>query len=91
MINDSDILDMCCLTRDQVQALAAHDHTDPVSTAEHAEYLMHLHHGPQEVQKSLCSDIAQALHQHDLSRARALFATLRDFVAQHPAALRGNY
>jgi hypothetical protein len=81
---------MCCLTRDQIAALAAHDHIDPVSAAGLGEYLMHLHHGPQQVQQMICNDISAALHGGNIDTAKALYATLKEFLAQHPEALRGN-
>lgn len=90
MISDTDILDMCCLTRAQIDALAAHDHIDPVTAAEMGEYLMHLPHGPQRVQQMICDDISTALHAGDVQSAKALYATLKAFLAEHPEALRGN-
>jgi len=90
MINENDILDMTCLTRDQIAAIAAHEHMGDVQAAELGEYLMHVHHGPQTVQRMICEDIAAALAADDLPRARALYATLKAFLAEHPEALRGN-
>lgn len=90
MINENDILDMTCLTREQIAAIAMHEHIDTVTAAELGEYLMHVHHGPQHVQKMICEDIADALHHADLPRARELYAALKQFLAEHPEALRGN-
>lgn len=90
MINENDILDMTCLSREQIAAISEHEHIDPVSAAEMGEYLMHIHHGPQRVQQMICEDIAAALHLDDVSKARALYQTLKAFLAEHPEALRGN-
>ncbi len=90
MINENDILDMTCLTREQIAAIAEHEHIDEVSAAELGEYLMHIHHGPQKVQQMICEDIAEALHADDLPRARSLYKALKGFLADHPEALRGN-
>jgi ABC-type Zn2+ transport system substrate-binding protein/surface adhesin len=90
MINENDILDMTCLTRAEIAAIAEHEHLDDVSAAEMGEYMMHMHHGPQRVQKMICEDIQAALHADDLTRARALYKTLKEFLAAHPEALRGN-
>lgn len=90
MISENDILDMTCLTRAQITAIALHEHIDEVSAAELGEYMMHLHHGPQHVQQMICEDIAAALRQDDLEMARALYKTLKQFLAEHPEALRGN-
>lgn len=90
MINENDILDMTCLTRAQIDAIAEHEHIDTVSAAELGEYMMHIHHGPQQVQTMICEDIAEALHRNNLIRARALYKALKEFLAEHPEALRGN-
>lgn len=90
MINENDILDMTCLTRAEIDAIAQHEHIAEVAAAEIGEYMMHIHHGPQRVQKMICEDIQAALHEDDLDRARALYKTLKAFLAAHPEALRGN-
>ena len=90
MINENDILDMTCLTRAEIDAIALHEHVSEVLAAEMGEYLMHIHHGPQRVQSMICDDIREALHADDVPRARALYATLKEFLLQHPEALRGN-
>jgi hypothetical protein len=90
MINENDIIDMTCLTRDEIAAIAEHEHIGAVQAAEMGEYLMHLHHGPQSVQRMICEDISAAIRADDVPRARALYATLKAFLADHPEALRGN-
>ena len=89
MINETDILDMTCLTRDQIAAIALHEHLDAVSAAELGEYLMHIHQGPQKVQQMICEDIRAALHRDDLAHARDLYAVLHHFMNEHPEAGRG--
>ncbi len=90
MINENDILDLACLTRDEIAALAENAHVDTVEAAGMAEYLMHLHQGPQHVQSMICDDIRAALHADDLPHARALYATLKGFLTAHPEAIRGS-
>ena len=90
MISLDDIEDMTCLTRDEIAAIAEHEHLPEVNAAALGEYLMHLHHGPQRVQAMICDDIRTALHRDDLPHARVLFATLRHFIAEHPDAVRGS-
>lgn len=90
MINETDILDMTCLTREQIAAISEHEHIDVVTAAELGEYLMHRHHGPQQVQQMICDDIKAALATHDLDAARGLYKALKLFLAEHPQALRGN-
>lgn len=90
MINENDIIDMACLTRAEIAAIAEHAHVGDVEAAEMGEYLMHLHKGPQTVQRMICEDIRSALKAGDLEHARALYATLRDFLNDHPEAVRGS-
>jgi len=90
MINENDIIDMACLTRAEVDAIARYAHVGAVEAAELGDYLMHIHHGPQAVQRMICDDIRRALHADDLAQARALYDTLKAFLADHPEALRGN-
>jgi len=90
MINENDILDMTCLTRAEIAAIAEHEHIDAVTAAEIGDYTMHHHHGPQRVQRMICEDIQVALRAGDLTHARALYKTLKEFLAAHPEALRGN-
>jgi len=89
MIAIEDIEDMTCLTRDEIAALADHEHTSLYSAALEGEYLMHIHHGPARVQQMICEDIREALHADDVQHAKALFATLRAFMAAHPDAAHG--
>jgi hypothetical protein len=89
MISLDDIEDMTCLTRAEIRALAEHDHTSEMSAALLGDYLMQLHHGPQAVQQMICEDVREALHAGDVEHARALFGTLRRFIANHPEAVRG--
>lgn len=90
MINENDIIDMTCLTRAEISAIAEHEHIGQVEAAGMGEYLMHARHGPQRVQQMICEDIRDALHADDLPRARALYLTLHEYLSAHPEALRGN-
>ena len=89
MISLDDVLDLCPLSRDEIAAIAEHEHLDGIAAVGLADYLMHLPRGPQAVQAMICDDIRDALHRDDLGHARALFATLRQFMADHPDAARG--
>jgi hypothetical protein len=90
MISLDDIEDMTCLTREEIAAIAEHEHLPEVNASALGDYVMHLHKGPQQVQTMICEDIRAALHRDDLPHARELFATLRHFMAAHPEAARGN-
>ena len=90
MINLDDIEDMMSLTHAQIEAIAQHEHISEGDATFLGAYLMHIHKGPQQVHAMICDDIREALHRDDTAQARKLFATLRDFMAEHPEAARGN-
>ena len=89
MISPDDIADMTCLTRDEIEALAEHEHLTETTAALIGDYMMHQHKGAQAVQQMICDDIRTALHADDLAQARTLFATLRHFMSDHPDVARG--
>lgn len=89
MITLDDIEDITDLTRDEIAALAEHEHVGLMTATLLGDYLMHQHHGPARVQQMICDDIRTALHKGDLPHARGLFATLRDYMTEHPEAARG--
>lgn len=88
MITLEDIEDMSALTRDEIDALAEHEHLNKFDATLLGEYLMHVHSGPQKVHEMICEDIRDALHGDRLADARELFAVLRQFLAEHPEASR---
>ncbi|SIO44829.1 hypothetical protein SAMN05444722_2218 [Rhodovulum sp. ES.010] len=90
MISLDDIEDMTDLTREEIAAIAEHEHIPEADATLTGEYLMHIHHGPQTVQKMICEDIRDALHADDVAHAKALYAVLHRFVSDHPEAIRGS-
>ncbi len=89
MINLNDMEDMCALSREEILALADHEHVAEAVAVAEAERLMQAHGGPQQVQQMLCEDIRDALHADDPAVAKRLFAILRHFMAAHPEAAHG--
>jgi hypothetical protein len=89
MITLDDIEDITDLTRDEIAAVAEHEHLGEMAATLLGDYMMHQHHGPARVQQMICDDIRQALHKDDLDHARKLFATLRHYMSEHPEAARG--
>ena len=89
MITLDDIEDMTCLTREEIAAVAEHEHMPELNASALAEYMMHIPHGPQKVQQMICEDIRAALHRHDLPHAQELFVVLHQFMKDHPEAAQG--
>ncbi len=90
MINLDDILDLSDLTRDEIAAIAEHDHIGRVNATLLAEWLMAHHGGAHRIETIISEDIRGALHRGDLTHARELYSTLRAFVERHPEAVRGG-
>ncbi len=90
MITLDDIEDMSCLRRGEIAAIAEHEHVSEFDASMLAEYLMHLHKGPQKVQQMICDDMRVAIHKDDVTHAKELFRTLQHFVKDHPEAARGS-
>lgn len=89
VINLDDIQDMTDLTHEEIAAIAEHEGLPDVNAAALADYTMHLHKGPQTVNRMISEDIRAALHRDDVGHARELFAVLQHFIAEHPEAQRG--
>lgn len=89
MITLEDIEDMTCLSREEIEAVAEHDHVPELNAACLADYMMHQHHGPAHVQNMICEDIREALHKDDLVHARELYGVLHHYLRDHPDAARG--
>jgi hypothetical protein len=88
MISLDDIIGMTGLTEEEIAAIGEHEHMDLAPSAALADYLMHQHRGPQQIQTMICDDIREALHRDDLNHARTLFAALRHFMGEHGEAAR---
>ena len=88
MITLDDMEDMCTLSREEILAVADHEHITEEAAVAEIERLMHQHGGPYKVQEMLCEDIRSALHADDVREAKRLFGVLRHFMAEHPEAER---
>ncbi len=82
MISFQDCLDMCGLTLEEVRALAEHEHISDIEATALADYLLHLPHGRDQVQRMIEEDIRAALERGDHVHARELFTALRHFLSE---------
>ncbi|MGG7643821.1 hypothetical protein ACQ5SP_03300 [Rhodovulum sp. YNF3179] len=89
MITLDDIVDMTSLTREEIAAIAEHEHVEGVNAAALADYMEHMPKGPQAIQRMICEDIRDALHRDDVAHAKELYAVLKHFMQTHPGAARG--
>lgn len=89
MITLEDCVGLCGLTPEEVHAIGEHEHIPDVIAASLGSYLLHSDHGVEKIRVMIVDDIREALHRHDVPRARQLTAVLRHFVAEHPTAALG--
>jgi hypothetical protein len=86
MISIEDCIGMCDLTREEIDAIAEHEHLTEIAATSLADYLMHLPDGPQRVRAMIQDDIREALAHGNRAHAKELFAALRHFLHEHPEA-----
>ncbi len=89
MINLSDIMDMTDLTHEEIAAIAQHEGLPDLNAAALGDYMLHVHKGPQTVNRMISEDIRDALRRDDVNHAHELIVVLQHFIATHPEAARG--
>ena len=88
MISLDDCIAMCGLTREEVDAIAEHEHIDEMDAAALADHLMSRARGARRVHEMIRDDIRAALARGHEEHAAELLAALRHFVKAHPESVR---
>ncbi|MGB0468689.1 MAG: hypothetical protein ACPGF7_14320 [Pontibacterium sp.] len=83
MLTYKECLDMCDLTNDEVDAIAEHEHLDPMIALALGQYLIN-HDGEQKVKKIILDDIEKAHRTGNIAHEMLLQRVLEHFVATHP-------
>ena len=86
MISKDDILGLCELEEDEIDAIAEHEHIPEVAAAALGDYLMHQANGLTRVHEMIVDDIRDALGRNDGVHAASLYSTLQHFLVHHAAA-----
>lgn len=87
MISIEDCIAMSGLTREEIDAIAEHEHLPEAAAAALAGYLVeHEEHGLPAIRGMIRDDLRDALHRGDRQHAAELLAALRHFLAEHPQA-----
>src|SRR4029079_1881885 len=73
MITLEDCIAFCGLSREEVQALAEHEHIPEIAAAAFGEYLLKQRRGPEKIHEMIVEDIRAALHRGDRKHAHELF------------------
>ncbi len=83
-ITRDDIIGMCGLGEEEVEAIAEHEHVPDVVAAALADYLLHQQRGAAVIRNMIKDDIRTALDRGDTVHAGLLFRALHHFVNAHP-------
>ena len=87
MISLEDCIALCGLTREQVLALAEHEHIPVISATALAQHLLTQPEGCRRIGAMIADDVTFAEARGDRPHADELRTTLDDFVTAHPEAL----
>jgi hypothetical protein len=84
MISLEDCIAFCGLTKDEVRALAEHEHIPDIAAAALGFYLLNQPTGCTAIHAMIAEDIRWAHERGDVWHAQELAATLQQFVGSHP-------
>jgi len=87
MITLEDCIDFCGLTKEEVRAIAEHEHLPEVAACALAEYLLNQEHGPDKIRDMIVDDVRAAQARGESKRVRMLLHVLHHFLKAHPDAL----
>lgn len=84
MLTLEDCLGVCDLTREEIDAIAIHEHVPEIVAAALGEYLVHREDGVPCIRRIILDDIAEAKRHGHSAEAERLESVLRHFIATHP-------
>ena len=84
MLSLDDIIGMCDCTKEEIEAIAMHEHEPDAIASELAAYLIHCPDGVPRIRKIIVEDIEYARSRGDEEQARKLNDVLVHFIATHP-------
>ncbi|WP_372831778.1 hypothetical protein [Pontibacterium sp.] len=83
MLTYEECLDMCDLTSDEVDAIAEHEHVDPIIALAFGQYMIN-HEGEQKIKRIILDDIEKAHREGNRGHEALLQKVLEHFIATHP-------
>ncbi|WP_431858076.1 hypothetical protein [Azospirillum sp.] len=86
MITIEDCIGLSGLTKDEVDAIAVHEHLPEIVAAELGSYLVATDAGQGEIRRMIEDDIAEAKAHSQHERAAVLKLALCHFLQEHAAA-----
>jgi hypothetical protein len=86
MLSRVDLIGMCGLREEEVQAIAEHEHLTEPAAAALGCYLLNTEGGPATIREFIEDDVRHALEGGSFARAQELQETLQTFLREHPEA-----
>ena len=86
MISIEDCIAMCGLTRDEIEAIAEHEHVPEIVAASLGQYLLNRTHGCESIRDMIIDDVRQAQARGDRAHVQSLLHVLHHFLRDHPDA-----
>ncbi len=83
MLTYEECRDLCDLTDEEIEAIAEHEHMDPMMAMALGQYLV-THNGEQRIKGIILDDIRSAEKRGNLGHAEVLRKVLAHFLATHP-------
>lgn len=83
MLTYEECLELSELTSDEVDAIAEHEHMDPMMAMALGHYMI-THAGEQKIKRIIMDDIEKAQRGHNYQHAEMLQKVLKHFIATHP-------
>lgn len=86
MMTIEDFMAFSGLSRDEVLAIAEHEHLPEFAAGAMAEYLLHQEHGLARIREMIIDDIRAAQGRGDKAHVHTLLHVLHHFLRAHPDA-----
>jgi hypothetical protein len=86
MLSRVDLMGMCGLREEEVQAIAEHEHLTEPAAAALGCYLLNTDGGPAAIREIIEDDLRHALKGGSFAHAQELQQTLQKFLEEHPEA-----
>ena len=84
MLSLEDIIGMCECSREEIEAIAIHEHVPDAIASEMAEYLIHCPDGVVKIRRIILDDIECARNRGQDEQVQKLNDVLTHFIARHP-------
>lgn len=84
MLSLEDCVALSCLTEEEIEAIAEHEHLPMVVAAELGSYLVQSPDGSRHIKRMIQDDIKAANARGDLLHALTLKLVLRHYLSTHP-------